>query len=342
MTLREPEIIQFLNRHDWEKAEIWPIPGDASFRHYARVIHDGKRQRAILMDAPPEKEEVTPFLNVRAYLHGRGYSAPALIAADEKAGFLLLEDFGDQSFTRLIREMPEREGKLYHLATEALLKLRHDGLGGYPAIPEYDHALLLREVMLMAEWMLPEILPEKDSEQALPSWKALWEGQLHKVNLKPEVLVHRDYHADNLFWLEGRQGMQAVGMLDFQDAVLGRAAYDLVSLLEDARRDVDKGVVRECIAYYLAQSMTDKETFMREYAFFGSQRNAKILGIFTRLYRRDGKPRYLGLMTRVWQHFEQDISHPALTEVKRWTQENLPLDMEKALARLQEESRSAA
>ena len=342
MSLREPEIIEFLNRYDWKKAEIWPIPGDASFRHYARIIHDEKKQRGILMDAPPAKEEVAPFLNVRAYLHGRGYSAPALIAADEKAGLLLLEDFGDLSFSRLIREMPEREGKLYRLATEALLKLRQDGLSGYPAIPEYDHALLLREVMLMAEWMLPEILPKEDAEQALPSWKALWENLLHKANLKPEVLVHRDYHADNLFWLEGRQGMQAVGMLDFQDAVLGRAAYDLVSLLEDARRDVDKEVVRECLAYYLAQSMAEKESFRHEYAFFGAQRNAKILGIFTRLYRRDGKPRYLGLMPRVWDHFVHDIAHPSLTDVKQWVHENLPRDMEKALAKLQDVSRSAA
>lgn len=342
MSLREPEITEFLKQHDWDKAEIWPIPGDASFRHYARIIHDAKRQRAILMDAPPPKEEVTPFLNVRAYLHGNGYSAPGLIAADEKAGLLLLEDFGDLSFSRLIREMPEREGNLYHLATEVLLKLRRDGLSGYPAIPEYNQVLLLREVMLLAEWLLPEILPAGDAQRAAESWKKLWDTLFHKINLQPEVLVHRDYHADNLFWLEGREGMRSVGMLDFQDAVLGRAAYDLVSLLEDARRDVDQAVVRECLAYYLGESMAEKETFMREYAFFGAQRNAKILGIFTRLYRRDGKPRYLALMPRVWQHFMHDISHPALAEVNAWVAEHLPRDMEKALMKLHDLSRSAA
>ncbi|MFO1243298.1 MAG: phosphotransferase [Rickettsiales bacterium] len=342
MSLRESEIRAFLVDKGWHKADVWPIPGDASFRHYARVIDDVQHRRAILMDAPPDKEEVTPFLNVRAYLFAGGYSAPDLLAADERSGFLLLEDFGDLSFSRLIREKPEREGVLYRNAMDVLLKFQRDGLAGYPAIPEYDHAMLMREAMVPAEWFFPEILSGHALEHAVTSWKTLWDELLKAHDLRPEVVVHRDYHADNLFWLEGRQGIRTVGMLDFQDAVLGKPAYDVVSLLEDARRDLDESIVRESLAYYIEQAGIDKDSFMREYAFFGAQRNAKILGIFTRLYRRDGKPRYLAMMPRVWNHFARDIAHPALSPLKAWVEKHLPRDMDKALAALQEKSRSAA
>lgn len=340
MGLREKEAIDFLYRSGWAGAAIDAIPGDASFRYYARIKHE--KGPAILMDAPPDKESVAQFLSVQDYLFHKNYSAPALLAKDETRGFLLLEDFGNLSFTRVLRERPAKEKELYLLAVKALEKMKQDGVKEAGGMPFYDHALLMREVMLMAEWMLPEILSKEALPDAAQGWQAMWQGLLAEADLTPEVVVHRDYHADNLFLLDERFGMRAVGMLDFQDAVLGRAAYDLVSLLKDARRDVAGEVAEAALGHYIRETKADKERFLMEYALFGAQRNAKILGIFTRLFRRDGKPRYLAMMPRVWAHFKNDIAHPRLAPVKAWMEACLPEDIDAQIAGLHGKYKDAA
>lgn len=340
MSLREKEAIEFLRRSGWAGAGIDIIPGDASFRHYARIRHE--KGPAILMDAPPDKESVAHFLSVQDYLFNKNYSAPALLAKDEPLGFLLLEDFGDLSFSRVLREQPKREKELYLLAIKALEKMKQDGVKEAACLPLYDHALLMREVMLMAEWMLPEMVSKDALPAAAQSWQEMWGALLKQADLTPEVVVHRDYHADNLFLLGDRFGMRAVGMLDFQDAVLGRAAYDLVSLLEDARRDLTKDVAEAALKHYIKEAKADQDTFLAEYAFFGAQRNAKILGIFTRLFRRDGKPRYLAMMPRVWAHFKNDIAHPSLAPVKSWVEAYLPKDIDSQIAGLHGKYKDAA
>lgn len=302
------------------------IAGDASFRRYERVtLADGSTQ--VLMDAPPEKEDVRPFLSVQSCLWREGYSVPEIIGRDEPQGFLLLEDWGDTSFTRVLAVAPEREKTLYEAAVDVLADLTARGLRAAAdaplPMPVYDMALLEREASLLAEWFLPLVMERSRAEAVGRAFMARMKRLLQTSDLAPRVLVHRDFHADNLFWLADRSpALRRVGMLDFQDAVIGRPSYDLVSLLEDARRDIAPAVVEAALMHYAAQTGEHLDTVLAEFALYGAQRNAKILGIFARLCLRDGKPRYLSLIPRVWRHFMHDLTHPLLSPLKAWAEES--------------------
>ncbi|MGS1017813.1 aminoglycoside phosphotransferase family protein [Allosphingosinicella humi] len=309
----------FLAAHGWAGAEIRPLAGDASFRRYFR-IHRGA-DTAVLMDAPPEHEDLGPFLTVAGHLLDRGFLPPRPLAVDREQGLLLLEDFGDDRVGPLLAREPRRERAIYESAVDILA-----ALGGDPAptdIPPYDDAAMTREVALFTEWYAPALDFRVDEASYFAAWREVWSRVLAEVERRP-VLVLRDYHADNLMVLPGRREL---GLLDFQDALAGHPAYDLVSLLQDARRDVDPALEEAMLARYCAAAgVDDAATFRADYEILGAQRNTKILGIFTRLWKRDGKTSYLPLQPRVWGYLERNLAHPALAPVKAWFDANVPAE----------------
>ncbi|MFQ5958010.1 MAG: aminoglycoside phosphotransferase family protein [Alphaproteobacteria bacterium] len=321
MAERDAEIAGFLAGHGWAGATRRPLKGDASFRRYERVFAGDCR--AVLMDAPPAHEDVRPFVAVARHLTGRGFSAPAILASDEEAGLLLLEDLGDDLFTRLLAQGSD-EMSLYEAAVDLLVALHRvspDALD----VPPYDDARLHAEADLLVNWFVPAVSGAPAPAPVRAAYTDAWDAVFPLARSGPKTLVLRDYHADNLLWLPGRDGVRRVGLLDFQDAVVGPAAYDLVSLLEDARRDVAEATVAAMIARYLAgRREIDRDAFAAAYAVLGAQRNAKIVGIFTRLWKRDGKPLYLDYLPRVWGHLERDLAHPALSPVRGWFDAHVP------------------
>ncbi|MBY0408306.1 MAG: phosphotransferase, partial [Rickettsiales bacterium] len=334
---RLEQITNFLNTTAFERAELAPLAGDASFRRYIRVHKDG--QKAMLMDAPVDKEDVRPFMAVAQYIHDAGYSAPKLLASHVPHGLLLLEDLGNDSFTLLLKQQEakaELERTLYAAAID-LLSEWHDEGRGFSApsrlpLPVYNNELLLREVALLPDWFLPQVVGREKAALLKAEYMAIWERILSAAPLSTRVLVHRDYHADNLMWLPARSGSARVGLLDFQDGVYGDAAYDMVSLLEDARRDVPAPLVEEMLTHYIANSSVNDEKFRTAYATLGAQRNCKIVGIFARLAARDGKLHYLNYLPRVWRHLENDLSHPRLKELKHWLDTYVPAESRGVIA----------
>jgi hypothetical protein len=315
----------FLQRTGRASATRRMLAGDASFRRYERVDHDNKIM--VLMDAPPPWEQVGPFIAVTRLLEKAGVSVPTILDADEAEGFLLLEDLGDAILTRVLKSEPQREHELYAAACEALRTLQQQSPREH--LPPYDEAVYLREVALFAEWFLPQIVGMEQARALRETWLEIWQRVLRATPLQQSVLVHRDYHADNLLWLNDREGHRAIGMLDYQDALWGDAAYDLVSLLEDARRDVSPATAQACYDAFAAHQNAD---FATRYAVLGAQRNAKIIGIFVRLCVRDGKAHYLDYLPRVWGHFLNDLQHPALAEVKLFVDAHVPIHWRGAFA----------
>lgn len=320
--MRDAAIDAFLAGAGWEAARRENLTGDASFRRYVRLhLPEGS---AMLMDAPPVHEDVRPFARVARHLAVMGYSAPRLLAEDEDAGFLLLEDLGDATYTReLARGADERA--LYAMAVDLLIDLHRRTDAVASGIPPYDDARLLAEAALLIDWYTPAITGAPVPDDARETYLAAWRAMLPLARRVPDTLVLRDYHVDNLMVVAGRAGLAACGLLDFQDAVIGPASYDLVSLLEDARRDLAPGLAGDMLARYLAAfPKLDHDAFRASYAIMGAQRNTKIVGIFTRLCRRDGKPRYLAHIPRVWRLLEGDLKHPSLAPVRAWFDRHLP------------------
>lgn len=314
---------RFLAGCGWGDAAPEPLAGDASFRRYYRLREGGRC--AVVMDAPPPQEDVAPFVAVSDLLRDLGFSAPEILAADRKRGFLLLEDFGDDTYTRLIARGADEE-TLYALAVDTLAALQHAvAQRGTPDLPPYDEARLLTEAVLLVDWYAPAALGAALPEAAREAYLALWRHLLPQAALPAPTLVLRDYHVDNLMLLPGRPGVKGCGLLDFQDAVCGPPSYDLVSLLEDARRDVPAGLSRDMTERYLAAfPALDRALFARSAAILSAQRNCKIIGLFVRLWRRDGKPQYLVHLPRVWRLLVEDLGHPALAPLALWLDRHLP------------------
>ncbi|WP_183933875.1 aminoglycoside phosphotransferase family protein [Sphingomicrobium lutaoense] len=309
----------FLTRAGWQGAEILPLAGDASFRRYFRVCHE-KLGDAVLMDAPPEHEDVRPFISIADHLDRHGLRAPRILARDVERGLLLLEDFGDDRVGPVLAKGEGDEEAIYKAAVDTLVELHERPLPD--DLPPYDEAQLRREVELFPDWYMGAVNLDPDRESYLAAWSELLPS-LAARSLERPVLVLRDYHADNLMLL--RDG--GLGLLDFQDALAGHPAYDLVSLLQDARRDVSPELEARMIKYFLDQSrIADREAFLADYQLLGAQRNSKILGIFTRLWKRDGKRHYLPLQPRVWGLLERNLAHEALAPVARWYEKHVPAD----------------
>ncbi len=304
----------FLAAHGWDGATVLPLAGDASFRRYFRVV-DGER-RAILMDAPPPHEDPRPFIAVARWLTERGFAAPAILALDEAQGLVLIEDFGDDRMREAIDADAGCAMGLYADAVDLLVALRAHPAGDWRP---YDRAELQREAGLFVEWYCPAVGLTVDLE----GYRAAWDAVLDHALADRTVTVLRDYHAENLMLVGAAR---TLGLLDFQDALAGHSAYDLVSLLQDARRDVDPAIEAAMLDRYLAAT-GEGEAFLNAYHVLGAQRNAKIIGIFTRLWQRDGKPRYPTLCPRVWAYLERDLAQPVLAPVAAWFNANVPQDM---------------
>lgn len=347
----------FLKNAGWGEAARAPLPGDASTRRYIRLSQNGRK--AMLMDQPQSAEaptapaHATPdqrralgynavarlagadcgrFVAAANYLRARGLSAPEIYAADVNQGLVLIEDLGDDLFADVLARGGD-ETALYQTAAEVLARLHAEPsparLAPDKDLHAYDETALLAEVDLLPEWFFPVALGRKASEAEIAEHRALWREAMAPHLGALSVFVHRDYHAQNLLWLPGRKGAARVGLIDFQDAVAGAMGYDLISLLEDARRDVSPALADAATAHYLTAMRAqgtplDQEAFAGEMALFAAQRNAKIAGIFARLYKRDGKPRYLTYLPRVWSYLSHDLEHKSLGKLKAWYDHLVP------------------
>jgi N-acetylmuramate 1-kinase len=326
MTQREALIQAFLHDAGWGAARRGRLAGDASFRHYDRLEQGGTR--AVLMDAPPPKEDVRPFVHVARHLAGLGYSAPRLLAVDEANGLLLLEDLGDDTYARMLAAGHDEEA-LYALAMDVLADL-HGRAGAIPpGLPPYDDERLLAEAALLIDWYMPAVLGRDVSPEARGDYARLWRGLFPLARSVPDTMVLRDFHVDNLMLLP-RPGLTACGLLDFQDAVAGPLSYDPMSLLEDARRDIDAGLITRMKDRYLARLPgIDADAFAASWAVLAAQRHAKVIGIFTRLCKRDGKAGYLIHIPRVWRLLEAALAHPELAGLKDWFDRHIPANERK-------------
>jgi aminoglycoside/choline kinase family phosphotransferase len=276
---------------------------------------------------------VTPFVAVARALRERGFSAPEIYAADLSEGLLILEDLGGEGVTA--GDPPLIDEERYTAAVEALAALHRqvlpEELPVSPSvtyrIPRYDMDAFLIEAELLLDWYLPQ--QDRDvSAEMRAEFVALWRTTLEPAFATPPTWVLRDYHSPNLMWLPQREGVARVGMLDFQDAVLGPAAYDVASLLQDARVDVSATFEDIQIGRYMKGRRSDRDfdpvKFVELYALMGAQRATKILGIFARLEKRDGKPQYLRHQPRVWRNLRRSLSHPTLTSLKSWYDAHVP------------------
>lgn len=309
----------FLAAHGWGGCEIRPLAGDASFRRYFRV-HRGE-QIAVLMDAPPPHESPGPFVAVAEWLAGAGLSAPSILARDFDRGLLLIDDFGDARLREALDMIPNRETELYALAVDLLVHLHRQP--PMPGLRPHGLDQWLEEVQLFPDWYCEALGLDVDVD----AYRAAWRAVLAPVagDGSPFVTVLRDYHAENIMLVAGRSGIRHLGLLDFQDAVLGHPAYDLASVLEDARRDVTPAVERAMVDRYV-QATGQEPQFETAYWALAAQRNTRILGVFTRLWKRDGKPYYRAFQPRMWGLLERDLAHPALAPVKTWFDANVPAE----------------
>jgi len=337
------------------------IQGDASTRRYERLLlHPGT---AILMDSPARPdgppirhgksyseiahlaENVRPFVALSRGLRERGFSAPEVFAADIDNGFLLIEDLGtDGIVTHGTPPAPIEH--LYASAIDTLIALHTTELPAKlpvsprieHAIPPYDLDAFLVELELMLDWYLPYRGVAPLAQPMRDYFASLWRASLGDIAAGPKTWVLRDYHSPNLLWLPSREGVAQVGILDFQDALMGPAAYDVASLLMDARVDIPADMAITLLSRYVvgrvsADSKFSPDEFARQYVTLGAQRSSKILGIFARLAKRDGKRQYLAHVPRVWGYLTRALSHPSLAKLHQWYQENvLPPTAENAPA----------
>jgi aminoglycoside/choline kinase family phosphotransferase len=311
-----PHAPDFLAAYGWAGAEILPLAGDASFRRYFRVV-DGNRT-AVLMDAPPPNEDPRPFIAVAEWLASVGLSAPQILARDLDKGLLLLGDFGDWRLREFLDDDPARERELYALATDVLIHLHQ-----HPPMPGLrPHGLdqWLEELKLFTEWYCPAVGAAVDVD----AYQAAWAEVLAPIanDAMSPVTVLRDYHAENIMLVGDREGVGHFGLLDFQDAVAGHPAYDLASVLEDARRDVPEAIEGAMIGHYVAATGHDA-AFERAYWALAAQRNTRILGVFTRLWKRDNKAGYRRFQPRMWGLLERDLAQPHLKPVRDWFDTNV-------------------
>ena len=347
MNDREATKRRFLNASGFGEAERQPLPGDASTRRYERLLL-GDRS-FMLMDQAPALESqpcgplqtreereasgynamarlaagrIEAFVAAANYLRAQGLSAPEIFHLDAPNGLLISEDLGDDLFAALIASGQD-ETPLYMSAIEAQAQLHEltppDVLpGGWPLL-SYDDLALKTGADLFVEWYPRYDHGHPLNDQALADWEALWLPIRQRAEAHATVFVHRDYHAENLMWLPGRDGVKRVGMIDFQDALRSHPAWDLLSLLQDARRDVSPELEKAALDHYFSlRPSVDRDAFMRDYVALATLNEARILGIFARLVTRDHKPRYEQFMPRMWGHLARNIEAPGMEGLKAW------------------------
>lgn len=313
MTDRATLATDFLSRVGWGAATRRPLAGDASARRYDRLTLGTRR--AVLMDAPPDRDEdVTRFTRMARWLRDQGFSAPEILAEDPAAGFLIVEDLGDDLLARLVAADPSREAPLYAATVDFLIALCRCAPPDF--LKPLDGPALADLTRLTADWYprglgLPPLDPDPISAEIETLYAAL--------NRESPVASLRDFHAENLIWLPDRSGPARLGLLDFQDATAAHPVYDLVSLLQDARRAVSAATeARECARFAAALGI-EPDRFSALYALIGAQRALRILGIFARLCLQGGKAQYVDLIPRTWATLQRNLAHPALGGLARAT-----------------------
>ncbi|WP_299281455.1 phosphotransferase [uncultured Tateyamaria sp.] len=323
----------FLSSAGWADAARVVVAGDASNRRYERLTKDGHRS-VILMDAPPEKgEDVQPFINITTHLRDAGLSAPEIYAHDTAHGFLLIEDLGDDLFARVMAADPSVEITLYDASVDVLVHLHDASIKG---LAPYNADTMTPLAALAFDWYRRGAIGSID-EAAKAAFSTAFHAALAPLDAGPSVLIQRDYHAENLIWMPDRQSYKRVGLLDYQDAMLGHPAYDLVSIAQDARRDVVPDIAQGMQDRYLSVTGADRTVFQSAYALLGVQRNMRILGVFARLSMAYGKPHYVDLIPRVWGHIQTNLAHPALSDIAPLINAALPVPTPKILQELKDQ-----
>jgi N-acetylmuramate 1-kinase len=318
----------FLALTGWADARAEPLAGDASSRRYVRLTRGAGS--AVLMIVPPcADDSIRRFLTVTAWLRDRAYSAPAVLDADETAGFVLLEDLGDGVFVRRIAADPACEQPLYTAAADLLADLSHHVVPAF--VKPLDGAALAAMLDVIADWYLPAMGQPTGPAPDIPAQIAALYTDFGGAE---STIALRDFHAENLIWLPDRPGHARVGLLDYQDAVAAHPAYDLVSLLQDARRDVSPATEAAILRHYLTRAGRDRRTFGRLYALLGAQRALRILGVFARLAMLHGKPGYLPMMPRVFGYLVRNLAHPDLGALSDTVRADLPEPTPERLERL--------
>lgn len=319
MTDRSRQLTAFVAGAGWGEAHRHPLAGDASTRRYERLT--GRAGSAVLMDAASDRKGMTDFISVAEQLTEWGYSAPEILAVDLELGFMLLEDLGDGRISDLAADKSMEE-KLYTLAVDFLVSLT-----GRPVpddLPCFDDATLEAQGILFTEYYYPAVTGRQIPTQADRDYQNIWRELYPKMRLGRDVLVMRDFHGENLIYLPDRTGLKRLGLLDFQDALQGPVLYDLVSLLDDVRRDISPELSRQLRARYYEKTGLDGDAADAAYAALAVYRNLRIAGIFVRLSQRTDKTAYLNLLPRLWRTVDCYLQHPLLSDLQNWFAVYLP------------------
>lgn len=322
MSDRQALITRFISSTRWASATRTALAGDASRRRYERLTDPASGQTAVLMDAPTDQgEDVRPFVKIAQHLTALGLSAPHILHQDATNGLLLIEDLGDDLFARVVAERPETEATLYEVATDLLVGLHQAPLpsGLAPYSPK-----VMTDMAALAYGFYQAGIRSTAQASGETKLRSLMLSLLTRYTQDDQVLIQRDYHAENLLWLPDRLGSARVGLLDFQDAMTGHRAYDLVSILQDARRDVPQQIETRMIRHYVTATGLDPARFETAYHLLGIQRNLRILGVFARLCMRDGKPQYINFIPRVWGYIQRSLDHPTLSDLAIRINADLP------------------
>ena len=300
------------------------IKSDASFRKYFRVYIKNEKRKLLLVKSPKKTENNIGYLKTSNILERMNLSVPKIINFDISKGIFLIEDFGINTYTKSLRN-GESEFKLYNLATDILLYINKHSKNLEKKLPKYTNKKLIEEGLLFLQWYWPAIHKKAAKKQIIDEFTKIWKNLLNKNLKTKKVLVHRDFHIDNLFFLKNRKNLKACGLIDFQDAVIGPSSYDLVSLLEDARRDVNKNIIHKMYKKFVKNlSKKDEVNFYKEYKVLAVNRHLKVIGIFSRLYMRDKKESYLKHIPRLWRLVEEGLCFDSLSELNKWINKFFP------------------
>ena len=302
----------FLKKNGISIIGLTPVVQDASSRKYFRLEN---KDNLLIMDSKLSENNNERFISISNFLNKINLSAPKVFDFDKKKGLLLIEDMGKRTFSEALKNNIS-ETFLYKKAIDTLITLHKNHIPRN--IPYYSEDILISEVNLFIEWFCPSI-GLKLTQEAITSWKKIWKDYLNPLTIRNNAMVLRDFHADNLFWLPDRLKEKQVGIIDFQDALVGHIAYDLSSLLQDVRRNVSNKTRKIAIEYFIEKSgITDKRNFIRHYRILTAQRNAKIAGIFVRLAKRDGKTSYLSMVDKAVRLFKDAAKEAELLEILSW------------------------
>lgn len=353
MSEREELLLAFLDRAGWGSATRSYLQGDASLRRYERMGLNGTK--AVLMDWPagPDApvdgghaaysklahlaEDVRPFVAVGAYLKNLGLRAPEIIARDLKHGFLLLEDMGTDDFGQLIDKGEGPKGEalddMYRAGLDVLVALQQAGApaplavgdGSTHNVPAFDDGIYRIETAMPLDWYLPVVMGTQTSDAMRAEYDAIWTALWPLIEAGPRTLFLRDFHSPNILWQSDKRGLERVGLIDYQDALIGSLAYDPVSFLQDARRDVPLEREETMRTYYMqamkrANARFDAEEFEAAYAVLGAERALRLMGLWPRLLKRDNKPHYMVHMARTQDYLRRNLAHPVLVDLARFVE----------------------